>query len=116
MRLTPRQLGMMTAAATAPDGEIQVASLSAAGRTCDSLLIRELLTRGASGRPGWFQLTDVGRAEHNRRIACSFPGCGKPTGYLPHADGGPGWGWRHLDPADEVDSHVGYPMRRGSAQ
>lgn len=43
---------------------------------------------------------------------CSYPGCSKPTAYLPHADGGAGSGWRHVDPRDEVDSHVGYPMSR----
>ncbi len=45
---------------------------------------------------------------------CSYPGCRQPVDYLPHADGGPGSGWRHID--DEVDkaaNHVGYPMARG---
>lgn len=49
---------------------------------------------------------------------CSFPGCGKPTAYLPHADNdqgnGVGYGWRHVNPADEAENHVGYPMSRES--
>jgi hypothetical protein len=44
---------------------------------------------------------------------CSYPNCDQPTAYLPHADGGPGAGWRHVDPvADQALSHVGYPMVR----
>ncbi len=44
---------------------------------------------------------------------CSYPGCGKPTACLMHRDG-MGQGWRHVDPADEVDSHVGYPMQHAT--
>lgn len=40
---------------------------------------------------------------------CSFPGCGKPTAYLPSPDG---YGWRHVVPDDEDPSHVGHPMSR----
>lgn len=40
---------------------------------------------------------------------CSFPGCGKPTAWLP---GPEGFGWRHVIPDDETASHAGYPWPR----
>ena len=40
--------------------------------------------------------------------ACSFPGCGKPTAYLP---GPNGFGWRHVAPDDEGPHH-GHPLTR----
>jgi hypothetical protein len=38
--------------------------------------------------------------------------CGKQTAYLPHADGGAGWGWRHVDADFDQMCHCveqGYP-------
>lgn len=51
-------------------------------------------------------------AETDTSGPCSYPGCGKPTAYVIAYDGGYGYGWRHVDPADEAASHVGYPMPR----
>jgi hypothetical protein len=45
--------------------------------------------------------------------ACGFPGCGRPTAYLP---GPEEFGWRHVIPDDEASSHVGHPMRRSQDQ
>ena len=42
---------------------------------------------------------------------CSFPGCGKPVMWAYDSDGRH-IGWRHVNPADEVLGHVGYPMPR----
>lgn len=48
---------------------------------------------------------------------CSYPGCGKPTAYLPVAvKDAAGMQWRHVNPQDETDTHVGYPMPRGVPQ
>ena len=46
---------------------------------------------------------------------CSYPGCGRPTAYMPARDGS-GYGWRHVLKVDEVNSHVGYPMPRTGAE
>lgn len=45
---------------------------------------------------------------------CSHPGCGKPTIEVPATEYAPARvvRWRHLVPADEALSHVGYPMSR----
>lgn len=44
---------------------------------------------------------------------CSYPGCGKPTAWLPvETATSVGYQWRHVNPADEVSTHVGYPMPR----
>jgi hypothetical protein len=58
----------------------------------------------------------IGAHEQNGRdvvpvLPCSYPGCGRPTAYLMHADG-QGYGWRHVFPSDEALDHVGYPMPR----
>lgn len=40
---------------------------------------------------------------------CSYPGCGKPTAWLPSPDG---FRWRHVIPDDETFTHTGHPFRR----
>lgn len=42
--------------------------------------------------------------------------CSHAVAYLAHADGGAGWGWRHIDSDfDDIANHVGYPMERDPA-
>lgn len=101
-----------------PEGEIPRAD--ALRERLDDLLAESLPLAGGEVRAAILKLQqafaklDAERAAQRDPFSypCSYPGCGKPTAWLRHADGGIGWGWRHINPDDEVKSHVGYPMER----
>jgi hypothetical protein len=63
----------------------------------------------------WITRTERQGGTVVRAFPCSYPGCGQPTAFLPHRDGTPGAGWRHLDDRHETLTHVGYPMDRSSS-